>query len=1096
MIKSSLISALCSPLLGIILIPGISNAQYCSSGATQTADSECDEVILAGNSVTISNNTASTCATYSNFTSLAAADLTPGQSYSISITAGTCGGNYTKYINAWIDYNGNQIFDHPTEALGGPNGSTGSSSTHTETFNFTVPLITTVGTTRLRVIVSEGSQANNPCATPTWGETEDYNVDLRVQFDNDAGIVDIPNPGIPACQAFSDSLEVAFYNYGRKDLDSLMIGWRVNDSVMTPVQWTGTVKTLQTGTTVLNYFRNFQEGDTLWVWSYSPNGLLDSFNINDTLYYVLVQGLSGTYTVGDAASDYRSLDSAVYDLNKRGVCSPTRFVLKDTIHTWRGEIRSFNGSSNSRWVTFASASGDTSLCKIQFQSTGSSNNYVLTLNGASYLRFDSISIQNLATGAQSGVVLFSGSAHDIIFNACHVQSMHLGTSSSAYLFYSPATSFDKDLTIQNSRLNGGSRAFVAVGDVFKGKVDGITLENNHFLNQTGDAINCNLTNNILIDGNVFSSSSTLLGSRAARISRVEGEIMIVHNSVVSTSNWPQVAFDIFSSAGLLNTPNWIANNVIKLGDTASTQPFTGILLDEVAFYNVTFNSFLIESKDPDAVGLEIMNSGGNNVLNNILSISGDGKAVYYDGVGSVLKSDFNNLYTTGATLGTNGSSDEPTLANWQISTGFDKNSISADPSFNSRTDLHPCGAQTDNIGTPIAQISSDIDGVQRDPVHPDPGAYEFASPSKFNLGSQFNICNGDTFSISPSVSVNDLLIWNNTDTAFTFQTTTAGTVTVENIGQCGLGRDTFLVMINPLVDLPADTNICFGDTLTLMSNISGTALWNDGSTANSKNVSVAGRYSIEVVDTNGCFSADTIYVTRSLAVNLPSDTTICEGITVQLDPKTGAGSYIWSNGSNAPVIFVDSTGNYNLTYTDVFGCASTGNTQVSVMPLPKGGFFATQGQSNMEFKAHDTTATGYHWSFGDGMSQSGPFQTVHVYSTNGSYKVTLTISNMCGTVNYDSTLEIGTIGYNEAAGLVGVSVFPNPSSEYLFVQHQGIAIHQIILVAINGDVLIDREVSSMEVSSLDLRSIPSGDYILIINTLDGQTITNKIIVNK
>jgi hypothetical protein len=567
--------------------------------------------------------------------------------------------------------------------------------------------------------------------------------------------------------------------------------------------------------------------------------------------------------------------------------------------------------------------------------------------------------------------------------------------------------------------------------------------------------------------------------------------------VISTSNWPQRAIVATGSAGLLNQPNLIANNLIKLADTNSSSAFTGLFLDTTAFYMVAHNTVAIEGTNGSSTALYVANSGGNNVYNNILANMGAGKAAVYSGLGSILQSNHNNLYSAGSELADFGGSASVDLAGWQIATGLDKNSVSSNPGFASRTDLQICDAATDNSGTPIALVTSDHDGVMRDPNHPDPGALEFASPAKFSIGNQFNICNGDTFSITPSVSINDILIWNNADTGFTYQTNMSGTYTVENISQCGTGRDTFDVVINTLADLPNDTNICSGDTLTLNSNVAGSILWNDGNNNTSKMVTTAGRYSIEVIDGDGCYSADTIYVTRSLAASLPADTTICEGDVVQLDPKTGSGTYTWSNGSTDPVIFVDSSFNYSLTFTDALGCTSNAATMVSVMKKPKGGFASAQSQSNMEFVANDTLASSYHWSFGDGKSASGPYKTVHVYATNGSYKVTLTLSNMCGTVIYDSTLEIGTIGKKELDANAQFRIYPNPAKGYVYVDDKDELINSISITDLTGRIVLEqKEIQRGKTIKIDVSNISIGQYIISMTDKNGQFTSSKINITR
>ncbi|MBL4651387.1 MAG: PKD domain-containing protein [Flavobacteriales bacterium] len=153
-------------------------AQYCQSNAVDCDDSKCNNVQLIGTSQDINNNTvANGCETYSDHTSLTPADLTVGQSYTINITQGTCNGDYDRLCNAWIDYNNDGDFTDAGEALSSGNSSSPDPN-YVHSFSFTIPSGAATGTTRLRVIVLEGGQANDPCAIYNWGETEDYNVEI------------------------------------------------------------------------------------------------------------------------------------------------------------------------------------------------------------------------------------------------------------------------------------------------------------------------------------------------------------------------------------------------------------------------------------------------------------------------------------------------------------------------------------------------------------------------------------------------------------------------------------------------------------------------------------------------------------------------------------------------------------------------------------------------------------------------------------------------------------------------------------------------------------------------------------------------------
>ena len=159
---------------------------YCASTATSVADEDIFNVTVG------TLNSSSTCATtapgpgsvrnlYSNYTSgtgaPAAPNLVQGLNQPFSVQIGTCGGPYGNSVAIFIDLNqdgdfidaGERVYVSPA-AITGP---------HTQTGNLIIPANATLGITRMRVInVETAPNFILPCGTYTWGETEDYNVNI------------------------------------------------------------------------------------------------------------------------------------------------------------------------------------------------------------------------------------------------------------------------------------------------------------------------------------------------------------------------------------------------------------------------------------------------------------------------------------------------------------------------------------------------------------------------------------------------------------------------------------------------------------------------------------------------------------------------------------------------------------------------------------------------------------------------------------------------------------------------------------------------------------------------------------------------------
>ncbi|MFM9056151.1 MAG: GEVED domain-containing protein, partial [Bacteroidota bacterium] len=154
---------------------------YGASNATTTADEE----ILNVTFKTI--NQSSPCGTlapgagslayqYSNYTSVPAPLIIAGETVSFSITLGSCPTSaFTNRAVIYIDWNRNGLFTEANEVYAEPAGVTGP---HVWTGTITVPTTLSFGLTRMRVIVNEVGTITPPTGTYSWGETEDYTLQL------------------------------------------------------------------------------------------------------------------------------------------------------------------------------------------------------------------------------------------------------------------------------------------------------------------------------------------------------------------------------------------------------------------------------------------------------------------------------------------------------------------------------------------------------------------------------------------------------------------------------------------------------------------------------------------------------------------------------------------------------------------------------------------------------------------------------------------------------------------------------------------------------------------------------------------------------
>jgi hypothetical protein len=156
---------------------------YCASKGSNSSYEWIDLVQLGSiNNVTGNNGG------YADFTTMST-DVINGNTYTINFSAGFSSTAYLEYWHVFIDYNRDGDFADTGEQV-----ATGSSSLSTTlSGTFTIPASTSLGYTRMRVVMKYNAAATSSCETFSYGEVEDYLVYLtpvarsRDSYSNDYG---------------------------------------------------------------------------------------------------------------------------------------------------------------------------------------------------------------------------------------------------------------------------------------------------------------------------------------------------------------------------------------------------------------------------------------------------------------------------------------------------------------------------------------------------------------------------------------------------------------------------------------------------------------------------------------------------------------------------------------------------------------------------------------------------------------------------------------------------------------------------------------------------------------------------------------------
>lgn len=165
------------------------------------------------------------------------------------------------------------------------------------------------------------------------------------------------------------------------------------------------------------------------------------------------------------------------------------------------------------------------------------------------------------------------------------------------------------------------------------------------------------------------------------------------------------------------------------------------------------------------------------------------------------------------------------------------------------------------------------------------------------------------------------------------------------------------------------------------------------------------------------------------------------------------------------------------------------------------GFNMSQSGSTVIFSNNNTDLISYVWDFGDGNIDSTSNPVTHTYSTPGTYTVTLTQVNGCGTYTSTQVITITGIGETENFNEQLLQVFPNPATDVVTLQgikpDNGAMV--IELFSSTGQLVYSRTENNSGIGaysiSLNLAStgISEGAYILKVSTTEHYAVRKLII---
>lgn len=467
-------------------------------------------------------------------------------------------------------------------------------------------------------------------------------------------------------------------------------------------------------------------------------------------------GVADTIRVNPAGgADYTSITAAVARLSC-GIVGPTVVYVEDGSYNEAVTLGGFSGSSSTNTIQFIGESVDGVVWN------NASAYATVTLNGASNVSFENMTVMNTNTNNANGVVfLMTNATNNIAITECDIYASSSSTtsgtacivaSSNASLLGYQGQTNAYDIEISNNLISGGYYGIFAIGRSSSIPDSNYTITDNEFFHQYYSGMYNYNTENLEFSNNVIDSMRYSFGY--AMRNYYSQSSRIFNNDIKSIGYGIYNYFDNYY--GSTSDTTWVYNNTVTLtNNNGNGYP---ALYNYYANRNMAYHNTLVTTTTGTGTfGSPAYYSGpctGSEAKNNIFYAS-NGGSLFYNGSSGMNNGaiDHNNYFSTG-NFSVYHLGFYTSLSSLQSGqSNFNQNSVSVDPYFNSMTDLHAGAWQLMGTGDEVG-IAEDFDGESRNLKNPDIGADEISKDvSVVSVLSPVNDCRSTGYTDSVTIRI-------------------------------------------------------------------------------------------------------------------------------------------------------------------------------------------------------------------------------------------------------------------------------------------------------------------------------------------------------
>ena len=814
------------------------------------------------------------------------------------------------------------------------------------------------------------------------------------------------------------------------------------------------------------------------------------------------KGMKGTYTIdpkGSGGKNFKTFYDAFNRLVDSGVVGPVVFNIANATYLYDNVYVNYgiSGTSSTNTITFQSASGDSSKVRL---------NCGMSLSYCSWLIFKDMTFY----GNNYDVVSLNYS-HNFTFTNCQFFG-----DGSHYLITSTDDTSRANLTITNNFFKGGTVFHSCYGINLPSIYHGwsTTYNNNIFDSATlqlrGDSMT-EVRNNSFRNGSILFDMAgqvkithNVLRNEAYLGIRGSDSIVIAGNQLYAP-NTGTTAINI-SSYFSASRNIVLVNNFVELGGkSATTYSYaSAIYISAAVNCKILYNTFYCHSTDLKSFGgyLDGLNYP---VIENNIFMADTGYAIGINNLSAIATCDNNDEYSSMGYLGSWDGSDYKTLAGWQSISGLDSNSISKNPQFYSRSDLHIknsyLSGKAKNIG-----ITEDIDGQKRLATSSTIGADEITGGiAKFGAKS---FCVGDSTVFTDSSTyfgIDTIKHW-----LWTFGDGDSSMLqNPKHLYRSGGNFTAFLKITTMLGVSDSTTRVTYVDTTCehLLKGIVSTST--SAALKNTKlylctytaNDSIVHLIDSTMTDTSGFYSfrtmQDTVYLFAFPTLSAyPHELPTWSDTGVYFPMASSIGLHLGTNNKNFHTIYGANPGGSGLiggkvTYCYLCKTFGSGN--------PASGVRVLLADSNGKVQEYTYINSQGYFSFSSiAPTKYKIFVDQPLVKNNPAPVVTIDAANPFAT-SLGFTLYPTYLSLNTMTGIQSqkenniLNIYPNPASYKLNIEIANPSEGMISITDLNGRIVLMQNINSTN-TSLDIAGLAKGLYILKYH--DKNEVVNKTFVRE